>query len=287
MNNKILIIIVVLLLGVGTFFFLASKPVTQSHRSYQIEVTSQLSSIEPKKSATFRYKIKNDKGEILKNYEIAHEKIMHFIVVRKDLQNFQHLHPDFNQATGEFTVDIAFPDGGSYRVFPDFTPAQDNPQKLPVTVYHDIDVGDISTYKAQSATPDTQQKKSFGEYQVTYSLPINLTKQQEITYTLTIERNGQPVTDLQQYLGAMGHSVILKEETLDFIHTHALGAKNNGTTQDHGAQPQQHGSIQTTTNKGPKIEFAATFPESGVYKIFTQFQHEGKIQTVDYTVKIN
>lgn len=93
MSNKILIaIIVVVIVGVGEFYLLSSrnnsstgqghmmedtsgKPVAQSHRSYEIEITSQPTSIEPKKPATFQYKIKNDKGEILKNYEIAHEKI--------------------------------------------------------------------------------------------------------------------------------------------------------------------------------------------------------------------
>src|SRR5581483_748591 len=254
------------------------QPVAQGQRSYEPEVTSDTTNVKPNRPIKFSYKIKNDIGEVFKDFEVAHEKIMHFLLVRKDLQNFQHLHPDFNQATGEFTVDITFPTEGPYRLFPDFTPGVDNPQKLPVTVYHDIDVEDMSKYKAQAATPDTQPKKSFGEYQVAYALPINLTKQQEVTYVLTIERNGKAVTDLQQYLGAMGHSVILKEGTLDFIHTHAGEIGTSG---------MEHGSMGTNSATGPNINFTTTFPESGVYKIFTQFQHQGKVNTVDYTIKVN
>ena len=243
---------------------------------------------EPKKSATFRYKIKNDKGEILKNYEIVHEKIMHFITVRKDLAYFLHEHPTYNEATGEFTIVITFPDDGPYRLFPDFTPGVENPQKLPVTVYQNLEVGNTSKYFAQNVVADTEQTKTYGDYNVITTFPKDTRKQQEIIFNLSITKNGKPVTNLENYLGALGHSVILKEETLDFIHTHALGAKNNGTTQDHGAQPQQHGSTRNNiASKGPKIEFATTFPESGIYKIFTQFQHEGKIQTVDYAVKVN
>ena len=240
------------------------QPVTQGQRSYEPEITSDTTNIKPNQPIKFNYKIKNDKGEILKNYEIAHEKIMHFIVVRKDLRNFQHLHPDFNQATGEFTVDITLPTEGRYRLFPDFTPAEDNSQKLPATVYHDIGVGDVSKYKSQPVTPDTQVKKTVDSYLVTHNLPSNLTKRQEVSYSLTIERNGEPITDLQVYLGALGHSVILKEETLDFIHTHA-----------------------SETGTGPKIEFTTTFPESGIYKIFTQFQHQNKVITTDYVIRVN
>lgn len=239
------------------------QAVTQGQRTYEPEVTSDTSNIKPNQPIKFSYKIKNDKGEVLKNYEVAHEKIMHFIVVRKDLQEFQHIHPDFNQQTGEFTVDITFPTDGPYRVFPDFTPTEENPQKLPVTVFHDMDVGDMSKYKAQAVIPDTDPNKTVGEYKIAYNFPAEVMMRNEITYSLSIERKGQPVTDIQKYLGALGHSVILKEETLDFIHTHA-----------------------GETGTGPKIEFAATFPEEGVYKIFTQFQHQGKVATTDYIVRV-
>ena len=240
------------------------QPVTQGERTYEPEITSDTANINLNQPTKFSYKIKNDKGGILKNYEVVHEKITHFIVVRKDLQKFLHLHPDFNKATGEFTVDITFPTDGPYRVFPDFTPAEDNPQKQPVTVYHDIDVGDVSEYKAQPVLPDTQPRKTVGEYQITYNFPTEVMMRSEISYGLTLEKNDQPITDLQTYLGALGHSVILKEGTLNFIHTHA-----------------------GETGTGPKIEFSTTFSESGIYKIFTQFQHQNKVITTDYVLKVN
>lgn len=242
------------------------QPVSQGQRTYEPEITSDTTSVKPNQPIKFSYKIKNDKGEILKKYEIAHEKIMHFIGVRKDLQNFQHLHPDFNQDSGEFTVNITFPTDGPYRLFPDFTPTEDNPQKLPVTVYHDISVGDMSKYKAEPVVPDTKTKKTVGDYQITYNFPSEIMMRNEISYSLTMTKTGQLVRDLEIYLGALGHSVILKEGTLDFIHTHAE---------------------ETTTNRGPEIKFSTSFPEEGVYKIFTQFQHQNKVNTVDFVVRVN
>ena len=298
MNKNIIVAIIALVLvGAGFYFYTNSKnmsnqhgqghgevtngqPAAQSHRGYDIEVTSNTKNIQPQKPTTITYKIKNDKNEVLKKYEIAHEKIMHFIVVRKDLQQFQHLHPEYNESAGEFSVDVTFPTDGPYRVFPDFTPGVENPQKLPVTVFEDINVGEMNKYQAQAVAPDTQSKKNFEGYDITFSVPASLKKQQELTYTLTIQQGGRTVTNLQPYLGALGHSVILKEGTLDFIHTHAL----EGDSAKHGGG---HTESSTSTNTGPEIKFATTFPESGNYKIFTQFQHQGKVTTTDYVIKVN
>lgn len=300
-NNKILIsIIVVVVLGVGGYFFMnaqkgsfqqdhnmedtSGKSAAQSHRSYEIKVTSQPTSVEPKKPVTLRYKIKNDKGQVLKNYDVVHEKIMHFITVRKDLAHFQHLHPKYNEQTGEFTLDITFPEDGPYRMFPDFTPGVDNPDKQPVTLSTDVEVGDSNKYYAQSVVPDTESNKTYGDYAVAFDFPKDIQKEKEVTFGVSISKNGKPVTNLENYLGALGHSVILKEGTLDFIHTHALSpTAQNNTAGGHSMQ----GSQNNTAERGPKIEFSTTFPKEGVYKIFTQFQHEGNLQTVSYNVKVN
>jgi len=280
MNRYIIVaIIAAISLGAGGYFFfnsqknttstsqghnmdMSGKPVAQSHRSYELEVTTSTDNVQPNQPVNFSYKVKNDQGAILKNYQTVYEKIMHFIVVRKDLQKFQHIHPDFNQQSGEFTVSITFPTDGSYRIFPDFTPGDENPQNLPVTVYKDITVGDISKYSPQQVAVDTNPKKTFDGYNITFSTNPEPKAQTNFTYTVKIEQNGQPVTNLENYLGALGHTVILKEGTLDFIHTHA-----------------------GETGMGPKIEFSTTFPHSGIYKIFTQFQHQNKVITTDYVIE--
>lgn len=257
---------VYLLFGSGPSAPPQDQPVVQSHRSYELEMTSDISNIQPDQSAKITYRVKNDQGEIFKNFATVHEKIMHFIVVRKDLQEFQHLHPEYNQATGEFALNITFPTNGTYRIFPDFTPAKsaDNPQLLPVTLSHDIAVGNASNYKAQPVVADNATTKTLDGYQITYAIPKSLEAQNPMSYTLTIEKDGQPVKNLQSYLGALGHSVILKADTLDFIHTHAESV--NGT--------------------GPDITFSTSFPETGIYKTFTQFQHEDKVLTTEYVIAV-
>lgn len=304
MRKYVLPLVLILLLAAGGLYYFSNsknntkqsstgehnmeamdgKPVAQSHRGYEMEVTSKPAGIDSNQPAIFKYKVKNDKGEVLKNYSVVHEKIMHFIVVRKDLQYFQHLHPTFDKATGEYTIAVTFPADGPYKLFPDFTPAksEDNPQQLTVTLNTDVNVGDIGKYKAQPLTPDTENAKNVNGYKVSYNLPNELIAEKEFSYNLAVEKYGQPVTDLENYLGALGHGVILSEGKLDFIHTHAGDAgQGDSAKMDHGS-----GGMEKVTTKGPKIDFSTTFPEPGNYKIFTQFQHEGKIITTDHAVTV-
>lgn len=260
------------------------QPIAQSHRSYDIQVTSDISSLKPGQAAKITYKIINDKKEVVKDFIVAHEKLMHFILVRKDLQGFQHLHPDFNQQTGEFSVSVTFPTDGPYRLFPDFTPASENPQKLPVTVTYDVSVGDQSKYKPVAATLDTKTSKAVGTYTVDYSFPDTLRSQTTTDYSLTVSLPNELV-QLEPYLGAMGHGVILKADTLDFIHTHAGGMDMEGMDMEGmDMTAAEHGGHQ---GEPDTIDFSTTFPEPGTYKIFTQFQHKGKVITTDYVVKVN
>ncbi len=250
----------------------SSQPVAQSHRSYNIQLTSNPNGIKPGQSTKVSYKITNDLGEVVKDFTVAHEKIMHFIVVRKDLQQFQHLHPDFNQSTGEFSVNVTFPADGPYRIFPDFTPTPENPQKLPVTVNYDLNIGDLGKYKPVPVVVDTDPQKIINSYFINYDFSGELKAQTPVTYSLQIEKDREEV-NLETYLGALGHSVILREGTLDFIHTHAEGMEMEGM----GEMMMNHAGI----------EFATSFPEPGVYRIFTQFKNKGQVQTTDYTIRVN
>lgn len=253
---------------------------TQNQGSYAIEVTSDTGSLEPQQQSRFTYKIKNDMGVVVKDFAVMHEKIMHLIAVRKDLREFLHLHPDYNQQTGEFSVGISFPTDGPYRLFPDFTIAENNPKQLPTTLSYDVTVGEITRYKAQPLTAEMQNKKMVNGYGVTYAVPTMLKPEQETQFSITVEQGGKPVANLEQYIGALGHSVIIKENTLDFLHTHALTGANTAGM-EHG---QVAISAQSAT--GPTISFAATFPQSGRYKIFSQFQDQGNVQTVNHVVEV-
>jgi hypothetical protein len=240
----------------------------QSHRSYCIKSNASEMTYAPNSSARFAFSIVDDQGNTLKDFAITHTKPMHVIVVRKDLENFQHVHPEFDSNTGVFTIsDLTLPTDGQYRVFADFAPqgGQMDPHGMPlvVTISQDIAVGNVANSRPQPLG-NNERVKSFAGYQVTLSTsPQNLVAGEESTFTYTLTQGGAPVTDLEEYLGALGHSVILREDTLDFIHAHP---------------------IETSTNQNGKVAFLVTLPAEGKYKAFTQFQKDGGVFTADYVV---
>ncbi len=248
----------------------------QSHRTYSLNMLSSLDNVKSGQSVDIRFNIKDEQGNILKDFQTTHTKLLHFIVVRKDLQQFQHIHPDFNQQSGEFSVNATFPTDGPYRIFADFAPVgvQMGPNGMPlmVTLNRDAAVGDVSKYKAVPVVVDKDVQKITDNYFINYDFSGELKAQSDITYSLQIEKDAEEVK-LEPYLGAMGHSVILKEGTLDYIHTHANEMDMSGMQ---GMQMSHAG-----------VDFTTSFPEPGIYKIFTQFQVKGKVITSDYTIKVN
>ncbi len=71
---------------------------------------------------TVRIHIQDEKKEPVQNFEINHEKLLHLIVVSKDLSYFDHIHPEY-KGSGEFEIATTFPAGGDYKLIADYVPA--------------------------------------------------------------------------------------------------------------------------------------------------------------------
>ncbi len=240
----------------------------QSHRSYCIKSNASSTTFAANTTASYSFSIVDDQGATVKDFAVTHTKPMHVIVVRKDLARFQHVHPDFDPVTGVFTLgDLTLPVDGQYRIFADFAPngAQKDPQGEPlvVTIPEDIVVG--NTYIPEFLGTEARVR-SFEGYQVTFSTDKNPVSGTETMLTFDLKQNGTPVTNLQEYLGALGHSVVLREGTLDFIHAHPVE--------------------DVTAGQNGKLNFMVAFPQPGKYKVFTQFQREGKVATTDFVVSV-
>ena len=247
---------------------LTSTAPHQSHRSYCVRALSAVESLQPGVVTDFSFEIIDDRGVTLQQFATVHERIMHVIVVRGDLTQFQHVHPTYASASGRFTVhDLVVPTSGPYRLFADFTPAGattgPDGQPLGVTVPVDLEVGDRAAYQPESL-PAPSDTARVGEYEVLLSRPDTLRAGEMPQLAFTIRRDGAIVTDLEPYLGANGHGVILREGDLAFIHSHAL-----------------EDSVQLRSGKLP---FIVHFAEPGRYRMFVQFQHRGAVQTAAFTL---
>jgi hypothetical protein len=175
---------------------------------------------------------------------------MHVIVARRDLHGFQHLHPE-QAGDGSWSLPLKLSDPGSYRLFADFS-HEDEKTTLATDLRVDGDV-DLKPLPAPAATATSEDG-----YQVRLDAG-HAERGEEADLRFTITKDGRTVQP-QEYLGAGGHLVALREGDLAFLHVHP--------TDDRAAA------------------FAATFPTAGRYRLFLQFKHADRVQTVAYTQEV-
>lgn len=201
---------------------------------------------------------KDASGMPIENYDINHEKLLHLIVVSRDLSQFQHLHPEYN-GDGTFNVQTDLPKGGDYKFIADFIPSGGSQMIKSnwVTVS-----GDQSN---QSIEPDANLTKVIEGKRIKLSFDeLKANQEVEMTFSFSDEKSNEPINDLEPYLGAVGHVVIISEDAELYIHNHPSDEKA----------------------KGPDARFMTEFPKAGVYKIWGQFQHNGKVITVPFVIKV-
>jgi hypothetical protein len=202
------------------------------------------------RTQTVRFRIVDDAGATVRDFDVEHTKRMHVIVARRDLRTFQHLHPE-QAEDGSWSVPLKLDEAGSYRIFADFSRAEEK-----TTLAADLRVDGAADLKdlpapAPLATSD-------GGYEVRLDAG-QAERGEEAELRFTIAKDGRAVQP-EQYLGAGGHLVALREGDLAFLHVHP--------TEDRAAA------------------FAATFPTAGRYRLFLQFKHDGRVHTAAFTQEV-
>ncbi len=219
-----------------------------------LPVTTELSTRGPK---PFAFRILGPDGAPVTRYTTSHDKDLHLIVVRRDLAGFQHVHPTLG-ADGTWSIPLAAPAPGQYRVFADFQPAGH-----PDGITLGVDVPAPGDYRPRPL-PAAARTSVVDGYQVT--LTGDLTPGDSSKLTLSVRRDGKPVTDLQPYLGAYGHLVALRDGDLAYLHVHPDGTPGDGRTP-----------------AGPEVTFHAEIPSAGSYRLYLDFQHAGVVRTAEFT----
>ncbi|UQU67492.1 hypothetical protein COUCH_14990 [Couchioplanes caeruleus] len=205
----------------------------------------------------FRFRIVDPDGKAVTAYTTSHDKDLHLIVLRRDLSGFQHVHPSL-AADGTWSLPLAVTAPGQYRVFADFQPAG---RSDGLTLGTDIPApGDYQPRPLPPAATTT----AVDGYTVTLAGTLQPGTSSQLT--LSVSKDGKPVTDLQPYLGAYGHLVALREGDLAYLHVHPDGTPGDGRTA-----------------AGPGITFHADVPSAGGYRLYLDFQHAGKVRTAEFT----
>lgn len=186
------------------------------------------------------------------DFDLDHEKEMHLIAVRSDGRHFRHVHPELDE-DGTWSIPWEWEAAGSYRLFADFVPSETGEG---MTLSTSVQVG--GDYEPESAEPTATTTVDDFEVDVQGDLVAGESSQ----LTMTIARDGEPVTELEPYLGAFGHLVALRAGDLAYLHVHP-----------HGDAPEAGQA------SGPEIVFEATAPTQGRYLLYLDFQVQGQVYT--------
>ncbi|MBH5338768.1 hypothetical protein IHE55_29915 [Streptomyces pactum] len=226
-----------------------------SENGYTLEFDS---TILPAGVQTVSFRVTGPDGRAVTAFVPEHEKELHFIAVRRDTAGFQHVHP-VRDEKGTWSVELAL-EPGDWRFFTDIHPAGHDG-----TMTLGIDVAVAGPYDPRPL-PEVDRTARVGEYTVV--LDGGLVPGEASALTLTVSRNGHPVTDLEPYLAAYGHLVALRVGDLGYLHVHPEGEPGDGTTAP-----------------GPEIAFMAVAPSAGTYRLYLDFQHDGSVRTAEFTVR--
>ncbi|QII04167.1 hypothetical protein BH93_01180 [Rhodococcoides fascians A25f] len=192
-------------------------------------------------------------GAALTDYDVMHTEELHLIVVRRDLTDFQHVHPT-RDASGRWSTALDLTTPGPHRLFADFTPAGGEN----ITLGAELTVpGD---YRPQPLSPPNVTSSVDG---YTVTLAGAVTAGTNSTVLLAIEQDGHEVTDLEPYLGAYGHLVALRADDLAYLHVHPEDGP-----------------------PGPTVDFTVDAPTAGTYALYLDFQHGGVVHTAEFTIEV-
>lgn len=197
-------------------------------------------------------------GKPIEKYEVNHEKLMHLIIVSEDMAEFMHIHPEY-VGEGKFEASASFAKSGAYKLFADFIPTG----SAQTTITSTLKVAGTKE-TAEPLEKDAELTKSVDG--ITAALKVSSFKageEADLTFTFNDAATKKPITDLQPYLGAIGHVVILNKDLTRYLHVHPKDG--NGS--------------------GPTADFSTSFPEPGLYKIWGQFQRDGETFIIPFTIE--
>ncbi|WP_371534866.1 FixH family protein [Streptomyces sp. NBC_00466] len=213
------------------------------------------------KQAAYRFTVTGPDNKPVTGFAVDQTKRMHFYAIRSDLTGFQHIHPTM-AADGTWTADLDTLPPGSWRMFASFTPDSGARKGTAFVLSRTVSVPGTATKTPLPAAAKTAEADGY-----TVTVKGDPMAGMAHRLTVTVTKDGKPVTDLQPYLDTYAHLTAFHEGDTAFAHLHPT-TKVNG---DHG---------------GPELSFNAELPTAGNWRLFLQFQTGGTLHTAALTLNV-
>ena len=196
------------------------------------------------------------------SFATIHERLLHLFIIDRRLEYFRHVHPE-QVSDGVFELRENIPPG-HFMVIADFLPLSGRPQMLQRAIITPGSRG-TSFPAPPNLTPDASSEKIDHGVRVRLeATTLKAGKEGTLRFTLTDASNNTPVSDLEPFLGAPGHVLLVSADLTDSNHVH----------------PEE------PATRGPVITFQPLMPAPGLYKLWLQFQRGGVVSTVPYVIDV-
>ena len=257
-------------------------------RDYALEFRTAPAPVRPREQAAWHFGIRHPgTGEPIRSLELVHERPYHLFVISQDMEHFQHIHPQ-QEPDLTWALDVTLPQPGYYTVLSDFLPSGGASQLISRPLVTAGYAGDLAADSARLVA-DTKFVKVVDDLtaSVSFDPPTFVAGLYgHLIFHLTDTRTGRPVTDLQTYLGAFGHTLIMSEDMLDYVHSHSLDILAGD---DDDGVPQfiiPPGADLEKLRGGPDVTFDGLMPKPGRYRAWTQFRRNDIVHTFTTTFTV-
>jgi Cu+-exporting ATPase len=203
----------------------------------------------------------------------THQVWMHLVVVRSDLGTFAHLHPEPAGRPGVYRAAYTFPTGGRYTLR---TELRQSGQMADVLATQDIAVRGPAATRFALPASDVRVATVDG-VRVTLGGDPVVGRRSDLSLTVADARTGRAVDDLQPYLGAAAHVVVLRADDRWFQHQHAEQVGDDGSP----VLPLPG------TRLGPDLELHAELAVPGAYRLWAQLRlADGQVVTAPFVLHV-
>jgi hypothetical protein len=255
-----------------------AAPKIGAARTYHLAGFRPTGSVPAGKPVVVAFTIDQPSGAALVDYKRGsgpHTGI-HLILVREDLSVIIHRHPKVGP-DGAVRQPIVFPKPGPYRVLVDAYPNLSGPlRNFQLTA----DVQVAGAYRRQPL-PAFTSTDHVGGYTVTLRGAGRLKAIDPIPVSATVvDPAGRPVRFVPWY-GAIAHAIFFRKGSLDYFHTHVCSPNASGCTSILGGTR----AVGRSSRPG-RLSVVVLVPLPGTWRLFLQFQANGKVVTAPFTLRV-
>jgi YHS domain-containing protein len=233
---------------------------------YSLQVLDFPHHVDANQPVELKLKVVDEKtGKAQTAFEVVHEQTFHLLIASKDLDVFMHEHPVM-APDGTWSASVKFPKSGEYWIYGDIAPRG----RGSLVVQNKVSVhgGESKTVPIVTTLGPSVDGGLAGVIKPsTEQIPIG--KSVDLAVQLKDASSRKPAGDIQPWLGAAGHLVLIHQDGQTVVHSH----------------PHESAEAADHVKRG-EVTFTARFPRAGIYKAFAQFKRGGVVRTLPFAFEV-